>query len=267
MPDAIDGLLDDVGAADNAHRHSISAARILFVDDDQLRCEVEGIAVRWRLIARLWQPRLALSAPHTHDIARQETGQEQMHDHSVPATETLPDEAHSHRIEYREGDIGLLLRVGGALPLFIGGLVGEPPSVAAPVPAPPPTPSTPTPPATPTPPSGGGPPPINPFAPRLILSAQPYEVQYSVAAATALDYDIAITNEQNQPVLSLPAGWSLTLDSPLPANFALNGLTISGLLLPTFPPAGPTITRTLTLQRTETGRLRQTQTLTIRIVA
>lgn len=122
MPDALDGLLDDVGAADERARHSIAAAKIRSVAADQRTAEVEGVGLGWRLRARLWQPKLMLSEPHTHDIEGETTSQESNHDHSVPPAETSEDEGHTHTVVYAAGDIGILLRLGGGVPLFIGGL-------------------------------------------------------------------------------------------------------------------------------------------------
>ena len=122
MPDAIDELLNSVGAAGEAGRANLAVARITALLDGG-RATVAGVGDNaWQTNARLWQPRLTEVPPHAHEIPAAETGEASDHDHSIPERKSSDNLPHTHTIEYRLGDVGLLLRIAGATPIFLGGL-------------------------------------------------------------------------------------------------------------------------------------------------
>ena len=122
MPDALDNLLADIDGAARAARQNLTLGRVRALNADGRRATIEGLDKGWIREARLYQPRLMMAPAHSHAAPAADTGQASNHAHSVPSHEVSEAPPHTHAIEYRVGDVGLLLRLGGQVSVFLGGL-------------------------------------------------------------------------------------------------------------------------------------------------
>ena len=119
-------LLDQAGAAQGQLEHSLQAAQLASVDDDGRTGTAQALDSSWTIAARLWQPRLTETMPHSHEIPEHSTNSALMmpdkHNHKAPAQETEEHDPHTHQVEYRVGDKGILLRLQNGIAVFLGGL-------------------------------------------------------------------------------------------------------------------------------------------------
>ena len=118
----LDNLLGQAGAAQDQLEQSLQAAQLVSVDDDGRMGTAQGLDGNWSVTARLWQPRLTETMPHSHETPASDTSQVSDHKHKIPAQETEDHGMHTHEVEYRVGDRGILLRLRGGIAIFLGGL-------------------------------------------------------------------------------------------------------------------------------------------------
>ena len=118
----LDDLLGQAGAAQGQLEHSLQVAQLTSVDDDGRTGTAQALDSNWTTAARLWQPRLTETMPHSHETLARDTSQVSNHKHKVAASETEENEPHTHQVEYRVGDTGVLLRLRDGVAVFLGGL-------------------------------------------------------------------------------------------------------------------------------------------------
>ena len=118
----LDNLLGQAGAAQDRLERSLQVALLTSVDADGRTGTAQGLDGNWSVRARLWQPRLTETMPHSHEMPASDTSQVSNHKHKVPAQESEEHGLHTHEVEYRVGDRGVLLHLRDGVAIFLGGL-------------------------------------------------------------------------------------------------------------------------------------------------